>query len=116
MGAVPRERLGYGLVLALRRTINRGVRHPVFGPLCLILLALLVVFTVIHGAHDQIHEGKLIVCVSFLISAIVSLVLPRLPLIRLVAVRSSRAPPFVLFDTSAPPGRLFGPAPAPLRL
>src|SRR6266496_3263259 len=72
--AVRRHTLGFQPVIALRRTIERGVRHPLLGPLCLILLALLLAFTVVHGAHDHIHEGELVVCIAFLISAVASLV------------------------------------------
>lgn len=80
-------------MIALRRTIERGVRHPLLGPLCLILLALLLVFTIVHGAHDQIHDGELIVCIAFLLTALMSLVLPQLPSVRVIALRPSRAPP-----------------------
>lgn len=110
------QRLGFSPVIALRRKIERGVRHPVLGPLFLLLLALLLAFTVIHGAHDQIHEGELIVCVAFLLGAIVSLVLPRLGDVVSIAPRAARGPPLLIRATRAPLARPFASAPVPLRL
>ena len=58
-------------MIALRRRLERGLRHPVLGPLCLLLLAILVAFTVLHGVHDQLHSSDdVIVCVAILVSAI----------------------------------------------
>ncbi len=103
-------------MIALRRKIERGVRHPVFGPVFLVLLALLLVFTVMHGAHDQIHEGELMVCIAFLVAAVLLLILPRLNVVHVVARRASRAPPTRRVRLGARPRRLFGVAPIPLRL
>lgn len=104
-------------MIALRRRIERGIRHPVLGPLCLVLLALLLAFMVIHGAHDQIHEGELMVCVAFLISAIVSLVMPRLREVVAIAPRQARGPPPRARRVAQPVlARCFASAPVPLRL
>lgn len=104
-------------MIALRRTIERGVRHPVLGPLFVLLLALLLVFTVIHGVHDQIHEGELIVCFAFLVGAILSLALPRLRDVVAAAPRSARAPPLApVRPVYSAPGCAFGPASVPLRV
>lgn len=108
------DRLGSPAVIALRRTIERGLRHPLLGPLCLVPLALLLVFTVAHGAHDQIHDGELIVCVALLVSALVSLVLPRLPAVGIVARPPARAPPCT--RPEVPLRRTTALALAPLRL
>ena len=103
-------------MIELRRRIERGVRHPVLGPLCLILLALLLAFTVMHGTHDQIHEGELIVCIAFLITALVVLIHPRLRVTHVAILRSSRAPPADV-PRAVPAARIqFRAAPIPLRL
>lgn len=104
-------------MIALRRTIERGVRHPLFGPLCLILLALLLVFTVIHGAHDQIHnETGLMVCLAIVITALLSLLVPRIVVARFVTPRASRAPPQQHRCVRVPVRPLLRSAPVPLRL
>jgi hypothetical protein len=100
-------------VIALRRGIERGVRHPVFGPLCLILFALLLALTVAHGLHDQFHDGELVACVAFVvIGAIVSLVLPPLAGLRSTRLVACRAPPQVCPRVEP---RLAVVAPIPLR-
>lgn len=104
-------------MIALRRQIERGIRHPVLGPLCLVLFALLLAFMVIHGAHDQIHEGELMICVAFLIGAIVSLALPRLRDVVVVALRGARGPPPSAVRAARPVfARSFASAPVPLRI
>jgi hypothetical protein len=111
------ERLGLLPVIALRRNIERGVRHPLLGPLCLVLLALLLTFTVIHGAHDQMHGGDaLLVCVAFLIGAIVSLAFPRLRMVAVLIPRPARGPPARVRARRVPSPRPFAFASAPLRL
>jgi hypothetical protein len=81
-------------VIELRRKLDRGLRHPWLGPLCLILLVLMLVFTAVHGAHDQMHQaGELIVCVGFLLGAIVSVRIPRFRDVVTVAPPAPRGPP-----------------------
>lgn len=82
----------------------------------MILLALLLAFTVLHGVHDQIHEGELVVCVVFLISAVISIAVPRLYVARLVAASVSRAPPSALLEPNTAIVPLIQAAPVPLRL
>lgn len=103
-------------MIALRRTIERGVRHPLFGPLCLLLLALLLAFTVLHGAHDQLQEsGEFVVCLAIVITVLLSLVVARLPALRVVFLPVSRGPPCQLpLPPVSPPARRT--APVPLRL
>lgn len=80
-------------MIALRRQIERGIRHPVLGPFCLLLLALLLAFTVIHATHDQIHSHELVICVAFLLGALVSLALPRVRDVTASTTRVARGPP-----------------------
>jgi hypothetical protein len=104
-------------VIELRRKLDRGLRHPLLGPLCLILLALMLAFTVVHGAHDQMHDaGEMIVCVAFLLSAIVSLAMPRLRDVVVVALRAPRGPPAALFARPLPRLRSLASRSVPLRL
>lgn len=95
--------------------IERGVKHPLLGPLCLILLALLLAFTVIHGAHDQLHEsGDLVVCLAIVIALLLSFVVAELPVLRVVFVSGSRGPPRRRVLPAAVPPALRA-APIPLR-
>ena len=103
-------------MIALRHQIERGVRHPVLGPFFLFLLALLLVFSVIHGAHDQIHSGELMVCVALLVGVLVLLTLPRLPDVVSVSRRPPRGPPHRLFAAHLPRHTVASAAPIPLRL
>jgi putative effector of murein hydrolase len=115
-GAAARTRYSVA-VIELRRKLDRGLRHPLLGPLCLILLALMLVFTIVHGAHDQMHEaGELIVCVAFLLSAIVSLAMPVFRDVIVVAPRAPRGPPTGVFARHLPRPRSFSSQSVPLRL
>ena len=104
-------------MIELRRKLDRGLRHPLLGPLCLVLLALLLAFTVMHGAHDQMHDvGELIVCVALLIGAIVSLTMPRLRDVAVTARRAPRGPPVVSVARSLPRPSSYASHFVPLRL
>lgn len=80
------------------------MRHPLLGPLCILLLALLLAFTVMHGAHDQMHagDGDLILCVGFLLTAIVVLLLPLLGSLPMDRRWSPRGPPAFTVFASEP--------------
>lgn len=104
-------------MIELRRKLERGLRHPLLGPLCLVLLALMLAFTVMHGAHDQMHAaGELVVCVAFLIGAIVSLAMPRLRDVAVSGLPASRGSPIASIPTSLPRPRSFASQSVPLRL
>ena len=104
-------------MIELRRKLERGLRHPLLGPLCLVLLALMLAFTVMHGAHDQMHAaGELVICVAFLIGAIVSLAMPRLHHVTVSAPHASRGPPIASIPRSLPRPRSFASQSVPLRL
>lgn len=96
--------------------IERGVRHPLLGPLCVILLALLLAFTIVHGAHDQLHgSGELIVCLAIVVTLLLSLVVVEPPALRVVFPPGPRGPPRNLLLLPAAPSALRA-APVPLRL
>ena len=104
-------------VIELRRKLDCGLRHPLLGPFCLILLALILVFTVVHGAHDQMHDaGELMACVAFLLGAIVSLALPRPHDVGAEVLRTSRGPPAATRPRARPPSRTFASRSVPLRV
>lgn len=119
LGTRAREELAFPTMLSLRHAIDRGRRHPLLGPLCLLLLLLLLVMTAMHGAHDQMHgngSGQLIVCVALLIGALVSLLSlsPRAP--DSVFARTSRGPPSRPHVRAQFVHDSFFASPAPLRL
>ena len=104
-------------MIELRRRLERGLRHPLLGPLCLVLLALMLAFTVMHGAHDQMHAaGELIICVAFLIGAIVSLAIPLFRDETVSRLHASRGPPIASIPRSLPRPRPFASQSVPLRL
>ena len=65
-------------MIELRRKLEWGLRHPLLGPVCLVLLALLLAFTVVHGAHDQIESCcELVVCIAIVFTVLVCVRPPR---------------------------------------
>ena len=81
-------------VIQLRQSIERGLRHPLLGPVLLLLLGLVLAFMVFHAIEHGV-EGQLFTCV--LLAAAV---------FRLVAlngrVRFIRLEPRVLTDRAPP--------------
>lgn len=45
---------GCVVVIRLRWQIERGLRHPVVGPLLVLLLALLIAFTILHQTSERV--------------------------------------------------------------
>ena len=80
-------------MIELRRKLERGLRHPLLGPVCLLLLALLLAFTVVHGAHDQLESCcELVVCIAIVFIVLVCVRPARLrPLF--YSVQVPRGPP-----------------------
>lgn len=86
-------------MIALRQTIERGLRHPVLGPLCVLLLALLLAFTFLHSLEHG-HDDGVGAPFGYLCVAIASLLLLRATPRQTVVVASrtpsdvtDRAPP-----------------------
>jgi hypothetical protein len=99
-------------VIALRRRLERASRHPLLGPLVILLLMLLVAVTIAHGTHDQIaEEGLTCVAIAFTLVALVGSLLRRPPLLRATSVESRGPPPPLTAAIPLPgPGRTaFGP-------
>lgn len=105
-------------MIALRRTLERGARHRLLGPVLGLLLALLLAFALTHGGHDQMHAqgSALVVCIAFLMVAIVTIVRPQpLPAPRAWR-RPARGPPARTAPCSQAAGFAVAPRSIPLRL
>lgn len=48
-------------MIRLRRRIHLTLRHPVVGPLLLVVLAVLLAFVILHGVEHGV-EGELFTC------------------------------------------------------
>lgn len=90
-----------GGVISLRRRIERGLKHPVIGPLLAIVLLLLLAFVAAHAAMDQASDGDLI-CVVFGILLLVALNVPRPRGIVLKREPLGRAPPMLRVSLGTP--------------
>ncbi len=87
-------------MIRLRKSIQAGLRHPILGPLVLLLLALLLAFVVLHAIEDGI-AGELFACV-FAAAAVIRLVTrpPRvLARFSLAFTAADRAPPWRFFGS-----------------
>lgn len=83
-------------MLRLRHTIERGLRHPLVGPVLLVFLGLLLVFVVFHAVeHGAL--GDVLVCVAMAAFGLRLLLLggPALFAQRQLGVAPERAPPIV---------------------
>lgn len=97
-------------MVRLRRMLERGRRHPVLGPILVVLLVLLLAMTWLHAAHEG-WDGAIdlgVVCVV-LASIVVGLVLGRLVTFvpGLAAhTRADRGPPYGIYVRVARSPRL----------
>lgn len=64
-------------MIGLRRRIERGLRHPVFGPLLLVVLLALVVFGALNGASDTLAGAPPLVCVAIVVVLLSALLATR---------------------------------------
>jgi len=84
-------------VIGLRRKLERGLAHPVLGPIVLIVLILVLAMVYLHPAHDG-HESATevgLLCmaiVMFLGPALIELLRRRAPA-PVVMLRGDRGPP-----------------------
>lgn len=82
-------------MIRLRQQIERGLRHPLVGPLLLLLLAVLVVFIALHETSEGIagHVGLFCVALALVLLAAVPFAVG-LPIAARPAGRQpSRGPP-----------------------
>lgn len=73
-------------MIRLRVAIERGLRHPVLGPLLVIVLAVMLVMVIFHTTNDQLHKAGLLLCAAVMLLVAVVLLPPR----TLVPARRSR--------------------------
>lgn len=85
-------------MIRLRRTLVRGRRHPLLGPLLLIVLVLLLTLTFMHEAQESVDFTVVIevaLCVA-VVTALAPLLLDRLRrvfAITALTTRLERGPP-----------------------
>lgn len=84
-------------MIRLRKSLERARKHPVLGPVVLILLLIVLAMVVLHTAMDS-HDGATevgVLCMAVLV-LLGSLLFDRVRLARLIVVvaeRISRGPP-----------------------
>ncbi len=87
-------------MIGLRRKLERGLAHPVLGPIVLIVLILVLAMVYLHAPHDG-HESATevgllgIAIVMFLGPALIGLLRRRAPA-PAVMLRGDRGPPRLL--------------------
>lgn len=86
-------------MIRLRRTLERGRKHPILGPILLIVLILVLVMVFLHTAHEGHDAGTEIVGFCLAILAIVGPILlaraSKHPVAVVIAIRGDRGPPRV---------------------
>lgn len=82
-------------LIGLRRYIESGLRHPVVGPLLLLLLAVLVVFMALHEMSEGLPGDAAMACVAIalVLMTVIPLTVSRPLTSRPAAKHPPRAPP-----------------------
>lgn len=82
-------------VIQLRRRLERGIRHPVVGPLLILLLAVLLAMTVMHETHESIggDPGEFCVALVGVLLALLTFVVQIVAFAHVLAPTLSRGPP-----------------------
>ena len=84
-------------MITLRRALERGRRHPVLGPIVVVLLAILLVLVVLHAAHEgwdgAAELGIACVVIATLMGVVVSCCLRCTAPLRLLGTCLRRGPP-----------------------
>lgn len=104
-------------MIRLRRTLERGRKHPVLGPILLIVLVLLLAMVFLHAAQEG-HEaateiGAFYLAILTILGPILLERMRRTPPAAVVQVRGDRSPPRhhlpCQLTRPAPPGTLVAP-------
>ena len=82
-------------MIRLRCQLERGLRHPVLGPLLLLALVVLVAFIALHETSEGMAGHAELICIAIAIVLLVAVPLIQgLPVAaRPAGTQSSRAPP-----------------------
>jgi hypothetical protein len=103
-------------MIRLRRFLERATKHPVLGPVALLLLALVLALVLVHAAADQALEADTVVVCLALTALVVVVLIPRRPIVQTPALAvPARAPPSSARQAALPPP-VFAGAVSPLRL
>jgi peptidoglycan/LPS O-acetylase OafA/YrhL len=90
-------------VIRLNQILERGRRHPLLGPLVVILLVVLVVMTALHEGHESVAADAGLLCIG-----IVMLVVGLVSALRTGASRFEAVP---TLTPRGPPPQAAAPAP-----
>jgi hypothetical protein len=103
-------------MMRLRSEIERGARHPIVGPLLIVLLAVLIAFTVMHEGNEATggQIGELCVGIALTLLAIIAFRPPAVRAHVALSLVPSRAPP--RYQRTAPHSGFVLPGFLPLRL
>lgn len=82
-------------MIRLRRDLERGARHPILGPLLILLLVLMLAFTVAHEGNEAAGAklAELCVGIALILLAFFALSQPSARAGVAVSILSTRAPP-----------------------
>lgn len=88
-------------MIRLRQLLDRGRRHPLLGPLVVLLLVLLTALTAMHEGHESTASDIGVLCVGIAVLLVATVVLASAaPLMTVAgAAQPARAPPASLVDT-----------------
>jgi hypothetical protein len=103
-----------GGVVRLRQSLDVALRHPIFGPLLLLFVVLMLAFVFVHTIEHGV-EGLLFSCVMLVAAALrLVVVVGRICRTRSLPIRhTGRAPPVLAARfhpaSNSPPGDLLAP-------
>ena len=84
-------------MIRLRLMLERGRKHPLLGPVVLLLLVLLLAMTCFHAAQDgwEAAAGTSVACIGLitLLGVVVSQLLPSRAISIVLRYHAQRAPP-----------------------
>lgn len=82
-------------MIQLRRRLERGIRHPLIGPLLILVSAVLLAMTVLHETHETIGGDPSEFCVALagLLLALLTFVVLTAAVAPVLAPTLARGPP-----------------------
>lgn len=104
-------------MIRLRKLIDRGRRHPVLGPVLIVVLVLVIALMMFHEGHESTGADVGVLCVGIML-LLIRAVVPRPTTPESVSAQKAtvaRAPPRTTTSHIVPAG-YGGPRSLPLRL